>query len=1245
VINAFGGAGINLLDSNANAIIDDFIGTDVTGTQAVGNGIGVQIVSAASNTVGGSTTEARNLISGNTGIGVSIFVGLLSMPGNVVEGNYIGTDVTGSQPLGNAEGVVVNNAVNNQIGGTMAGAGNLISGNRGEGVRIYGGPSTGSTGNVVQGNRIGTDVTGTRALGNATGVILGSGFVDLTANNTVGGTAAAAGNLIAGNANAGVVVQGSVGNQLQGNRIGTDTSGTRALPNATGVALIGGASHNTVGGTAAGARNLISGNTNFGVQISDSTSQSNQIQGNTIGADVTGTVAVRNTYGVYITGASNNLVGATTAAGRNLISGNFEGVVLFSANGNLVEGNFIGTDGAGLVSVGNLLNGVDLLSGSNNLVGGTAAGAGNVISGNPGNGVAVFASSNQVAGNFVGTDPTGTLQIANGTGVYVSGPSNTVGGAEPGAGNLISGNSLTGIELFGAGALGNQAAGNFIGTDVTGTQGLPNGIGISIDGGSSNFIGGLGPAFRNVVSGNTAAGIRIQGSGNAVQGNFIGTDATGTVALPNGSSGLQIISGATGNTIGGTAAASNNLISGNAAEGLLVAGDYNVVQGNFIGTDITGTAALGNRLGGVIISQGSNNTIGGTAADAGNMVSANSAGGVAVGGTGNVVQGNLIGTDITGTQALGNQGNGLSVGSSNQIGGTAAGAGNVISGNMGNGVVVGNNGTVVQGNRIGTDVTGTVALGNHGNGVTVGSGDLIGGTQTGAGNLISGNGGDGIGISGLSDLVQGNLIGTDVTGTVALGNAFVGVYVDLGYNNVIGGIGGGNVISANGTAGIQIDGTMLMPTGNLVQGNYIGTDATGTRALGNTIGVTLEFAPNNTVGGTAAGAGNIISGNTGIGIEIFGFSDRNVIQGNYIGTDVTGTLPLGNKAGGVRILLSASNNQIGGTAAGARNVISANGNQGILISEATDNVVQGNYIGTDATGTQALANPTGVVIQFRSRNCTVGGTAAGAGNLIAGNEGDGIMIIGSEVTGTVVQGNYIGTDATGTQALGNQRGVNIFGQANLITIGGTAAGAGNLISGNAQAGIFITQTAGGNVVQGNRIGTDHTGTQPIGNGVGVEFVNAGANVVGGTAPGAGNTIAFNARDGVLIDGTVNTPVLRNSIFGNRGLGIELLHHGNNDQAAPVLGSAISADGITTIQGTLTSRPSTTYLLEFFADSGDPAQGRQFLGAISVTTDTHGVAVINFTIGLELDPGEMVTATATDPNGNTSEFSAGVLVTS
>jgi titin len=916
----------------------------------------------------------------------------------------------------------------------------------------------------------------------------------------------------------------------------------------------------------------------------------NHVEGNRIGTDATGTVPLGNgTNGVTVFGTTQgNTIGGTTPGAGNIVSGNRAAGIELLGGGigggsNLIQGNFIGTDAAGTHALGNQVGvQIDAQAGANT-IGGAAAGARNVISGNRGDGIDVAASATVIWSNFIGTNATGTAAVGNTRGVVVRASADSL------LGNLISGNRGNGVELDLPGGGRSVVQGNYIGTDTNGSVALPNdGVGVAIQT-SGNLIGGIFPGQGNVISGNRAAGVEIfSGTANTILGNLIGVNATGTSAVAN-FDGIQVDSGAGSNFVGATAASAGNVISGNTTSGILLAGGGNVVQGNLIGTDATGTSALANATGVAVTSP--NNTLGGTTAGARNVISGNRFDGVEIDGAGgNVVAGNLIGTDVTGTRRLGNGQFGVSVNgtasTNNLIGGTADGARNILSGNGFGGVLLapGAHGNRVQGNYIGTDLSGSAAIGNTGFGTGVGltgaNDNLIGGTAAGAGNVLSGNN---VGVSIASSIgnqIQGNRIGTDATGSVALGN-LDGIFLGTGANgNFIGGAtaGAGNVISGNVNFGVVFD---RNATGNQVQGNSIGTDVTGTQAVGNLIaGIQINTSNNNVIGGTDAGAGNIISGNQGDGIEI-NFSTGTVIQGNYIGTDATGAAALGNRRG---VAVLATETTIGGTSTGAGNVISGNREAGVDLSSVNNIDILGNQIGTDASGTQALGNGSAGIFLLGGTNVRIGGTAPGAGNVISGNAGDGIFVQGSSTTGIVVQGNQIGTDVSGTLALGN-----------------------------------------------------------VGNGVNV-VGGAHANTIGGTPPGAGNVIAFNGGDGVRIDTGTGNAILRNSIFANAGLGIELLNHGNNDQPAPVLTSAVSGGGFTTIQGTFTGRPSTTYLLEFFADSNTPAQGKRFLGAVVVTTDAMGHANIVLTIGVELDPGMGVTATATDPANNTSAFSAPVVVT-
>jgi hypothetical protein len=542
----------------------------------------------------------------------------------------------------------------------------------------------------------------------------------------------------------------------------------------------------------------------------------------------------------------------------------------------------------------------------------------------------------------------------------------------------------------------------------------------------------------------------------------------------------------------------------------------------------------------------------------------------------NKIRGNFIGTDASGTQAVGNGASGLSITSSNNlIGGITAGSRNLISGTRGingTGITISGDGNVVAGNLIGTDISGSVALGNSLNGVSIsGADNLIGGIAPGSRNVISGNPFGVVVIQGLGNHIYGNYIGTDVTGTFALPNLF-GVFVDG--PTIVGGTapGTGNLISGNGGIGVQLAGI-----GNIVQGNYIGTDVTGTRALGNGIyGVEITPGSNNLIGGIFPEARNVISGNGG-GIHIV-VSTGNLVQGNFIGTDVTGSHALGNGNG---LVVESSNNLIGGMASGSRNTIAGNATTGVAIIAGGANRIQGNYIGTDVTGTAPVPNGSdGVLI---GSTATVGGTAPGAGNLISGNSGDGVGIFGAD---SLVQGNFIGTDATGTAALGNRTGVSITGS---------------------------------------------------------------RNMVGGAAAGAGNTIALDGQDGVFVDTGSGNAILRNRIFGHdNGLGIELTNGGNHNQEFPTITSAFSAEGLTTIEGTLVSAPSTTFNIEFFVNSvcnpSGYGEGEHFLASITLTTDTDGNASFSLTVAIEVDPGHFIAATATDPGNNTSQFSQCIEVT-
>jgi len=325
------------------------------------------------------------------------------------------------------------------------------------------------------------------------------------------------------------------------------------------------------------------------------------------------------------------------------------------------------------------------------------------------------------------------------------------------------------------------------------------------------------------------------------------------------------------------------------------------------------------------------------------------------------------------------------------------------------------------------------------------------------------------------------------------------------------------------------------------------------------------------------------------------------------------------------------------------------GGNGISLQSSGGNVIEGNFLGTDVTGTVSLGNFRGVGIDNGSSNNVI------RSNLLSGNTlGVGIR----NSSNNIVQGNLIGTAVNGLDSLGNFLGV-LLNKASANTIGGTTPEARNVISGNSGPGVrIIGSNAAGNQVRGNFIGTDITGAAPLGNGLSGVAISDGAsgNIIGGTASGAGNTIAFNNGAGVSVFSTssAGNSIRRNSVFSNGGLGIDLGEIGpnpndpcdsdsgpNNLQNFPALTSTASDGGNIVIEGMLNSAPDTTVELEFFSNTSfNPFEGQTFIGSIEVTTGSEPNCSAGFTaiFPAPVPAGQLITATATDPNGNTSEFS-------
>lgn len=1310
VIHRFTGSGIYLHEKGHNLIDNDCIGVDHNGESAAPNlDGGVAIEDVADNTMQFTISSANGVF------GVAIYGP--NAKNNVVQFSTVGLDRPGTHALPNmGPGVLISAGASlNSVDGSF------ISGNAEDGVRIEGATTKM---NSVTRNFIGLDVSGGTAVANgARGV-----FLDGSSANVIGGEVAGPGgtsesgrNIISGNSRSGVEISGSsaADNIITGNIIGLDKTGVLDRGNMSHGIFVDGAQGTKIGGPLATQRNIISANKLDGVAVTGAGAHDVDIIGNYIGTDInglrTGTQSHGNLAdGILIANAPTVIVGGSNPGQGNVISDNGGNGVLISgkgAAGAQIVANLIGTDKTGKIKIGNVKDGIHITDTSAITIGGSFLEDGNLISGNQMNGVFIGGAASHdvmLTGNKIGTDTDGAKALGNTlNGVLIDGARENSIGDEHAAGNVISGNGGDGVKINGRTAKANGVISNLIGIDLPATAPLANaGNGVHIVGAPSTKIGGTVDDAGNIISGNGASGIFIEGAkaaGTAIGSNLIGLDRTGLLAVANTGDGV-LIDGARKTSIGGPDAA-RNVISGNTGNGVEIKGASaakSTIINNFIGLGNDGLSKLGNGLNGVLIDGASKTIIGGAAAGAGNVISDNTLNGVLIMGVGKgtIIGGNLIGLDAGGTLARGNGLDGVQLKNDTGIivGGANAGLRNIISDHVGllrAGVAIdGGKANQVLGNYIGTDKAGKVAIAND-TGVLLFNGATlcdVGGAKAGEGNVISGNG-DGVVIDGANTMfnqLAGNTIGLDSAGA-KLGNGG-GVIIDTGAsNNFVGGGGAGqsNVIAGNTRSGVSILGAGT--NNNEVLGNFIGTDAADKPAIGNTRdGVQIIGGPmNNIIGGKNAGAKNVISANGRDGVLISNASSGNEVIGNLIGTSVAGGGPLSNQLSGVEIN-AAAGNFVGGPANGEDNDILGNNLDGVLISGAaavnntvdsnlisdnaasgveiaagaSTNVVVGNFIGLNAAGNAALGNLEGVFINA-SPNNTIGGAGAGDGNLISGNVFDGVFVSGAAATGNTISGNFIGMDSTGKVSVANGgNGVSISAAPG-NSIGTTAF---NVISGNNGDGILITGAAAiGNTVVSNFIGTAVNGVAALGNmGAGI-VIDRGAskNTIGGPAP-ADNTIAFNTKEGVtVLNGGTGNRITQNAIFSNGALGIDLGGGApdgptpndpdnaddadlgsNNLQNFPIITALADGKGAD-VSIFLQSAPNSSYAIELFLNSSmDPSgfgQGEKLVVSTTLLTDALGHGAVNL-IGIKAKFGAVLTATATDLAVlDTSEFSAAVEV--
>ncbi|MFL5730764.1 MAG: beta strand repeat-containing protein, partial [Cytophagaceae bacterium] len=965
--------------------------------------------------LGTGTYTVKGLIFQNLQRGITVYDG----SNHLIQNCWFGLSSAGTSKVGNAltgDGIYITKGPGTKIGGTGTNQGNVISGacdSNGDcgGIRIDPNFNSGTSNILIQGNYIGTDYTGNNALA-------GAGIQ--TAGNSSGQV----------QNQAGIYIQ-----QTQNDPITID-------------------------------RNVVSNNLGVGIDLNN---QSNKITviGNMIGTNTTGMQPLGNyCVGMRVRTNFNTVIGGATAAERNIISANgihiasiadatsgatnfdhfnFCGIFFQNAQWAQVMGNYIGTDATGnatSLTMGNFYGGVKFLAyGSageqtaNITLGGNTTAHGNVIGGNGVRGAAYDPVSHKGHGVLLQAGGNTSFNVTHDIGIY-----NNYIGISPSGANI--GNQQDGISFY--------------------------------DHVDHITIGGAG--LRNYIA-NNSFGVFIQNNcqNNTIAGNYIGTTINGMGAAPNLSGGICIQWNSTANTIG-TAAAGNVISGHNGNPGIsfkdagsgLGTGDNNFVYNNYIGLASDGVTQLPNGIGILIQGGSKGNTIGGTGANQRNYISGNSPGNAIEmeNADNNIISGNYIGLDKNGT--------------------VPGAVPNAISNNL--------HGIVMTAGY-------TPAAANGSKSRSSSDGNTI------SNNVISNNVLRGLSMdSSNNNTIQSNIIGLNPAGTASMSNGSHGIFLSNGSGNHF----VSNVISSNKEMGIYFFSKAI---NNFIESNMIGTDITGTIALGNNFnGILITgSSTGNTIGGNSASKRNYICANGVVAnsynnaISIETNSHLNVVEYNFLGVSKN-NMPMGNASHGISVDINSDDVSI------IRNVISANKIHGIIVQGGSPNfsdraVIQGNYIGTDSAGLQtvpvaSIASSTfgngivGVIIK-ESTGSQFGGSGANQGNIVANSKAEaGLLIVAS----------------TGTKVFGNKIGVN---------------------KNNVDAGNFT-----------NGITLRSEGITPTSN-----------NIIGGVNAGESNTIWNNKVNGIEIDGSspgaLSNSIHKNSISCNLNRGIVLTSNGNNSYPKPV----------------------------------------------------------------------------------------------
>ena len=813
-------------------------------------------------------------------------------------------------------------------------------------------------------------------------------------------------------------------------------------------------------------------------------------------------------------------------------------------------------------------------------------------------------------------------------------PPTTPPGSLPAGNDIIRGLAIVGFS--GPGQAGirvsttdDKIVGNYIGVAASGSVANGNATGIAV-GARGTTIGGPAALDRNVISGNVGEGVSVVNAnpgfdtnmgGESIEGNLIGTAADGTTPLGNGSNGVHVVMDGidNGDQIGGTTAGAGNTIADNGGDGVFVSGGLGrglVVRGN----SIDNNGALG-----IEVAPGTDESIGAPTIAAATFAPD----ALQVSGSGPPSSAQEF--DIYASPACDPSGSGEGA----QFLGTLPGnfpsstfSGTVAAPSPGNTVITAVNvdDAFIASSPFSVCVTAVNPTFTVTTGGSSGPGTLTDAiTQADAGGIpanivfaIPGGGPQKISTQTAlpAVTVPVTIDGTTESGTPA---GSMGIFIDnsssqtAGDGLVLGAGSDGSTIrglAIGGFTSLESAAIRVFSNNDTIAGNYIGTDASGFKNDSNSTGVIVQGS-NNLIGGTGPTDRNVISGN-GTGIQVTdATATGNRIVGNYVGADPSGAHVVTGSGTGIVLDGTSSGSKVGGTTPGSGNVVVSKLVQdAVQVNQSTGNFVNGNLLGTDATGSVVLGDDIGVELDGGATGNTIGSVGPGA-NVIAGSADVGVLVLGA--SGNTIAGNFIGTDRNGTPltSIPNAEGVRFL---NTGATGNTLSN--NRISSSADQGVEAAE--GPNTISGNTI--DHNG-------------------------GAGITVA---------PGTTGVTISGNSIDLNAGLGIDVGDNGtitpngpSNLQSFPTGLAGTVFSSTVRVTGTLASAPNTTYTLEFFASpTPDPSgngEGAEFLGSVHVGTDGNGAATIDALLAPSSMPavGQWLSATTTAPDGSTSEFATSV----